>query len=104
MPFIRIIKLPVPLILQSIFAIGLGLYLAFFRKPPIIFNGDGLLIPFNTSPMTADICSLLGLLIASFNLYWILASGFRRTNLKAPISDAERDKLTTSSSTTATTQ
>jgi hypothetical protein len=74
MPFFRPINLPAPLILQSVTSVGLGLYIAFFRKPPFVHNGYTALIPSNAPPRTADVISLLGLVIAGLESLYLVAS------------------------------
>jgi hypothetical protein len=74
MPFLRPINLPAPLILQSVASVGLGLYIAFFRKPPFVHNGYTAIVPSNAPPRTADAISLLGLVIAGLESLYLVAS------------------------------
>jgi hypothetical protein len=74
MSFLRPVNLPAPVILQCVSSVGLGLYIAFFRKPPFTHKSYSVLIPSNASARTADSFSFLGLLIAGLNSYFLVAS------------------------------
>jgi hypothetical protein len=74
MPFFRPINLPPPLIAQSITAVGIGVYMALFRKPAFTHNGYTLLVPANSPPRTADAITLLGVITAGLEITYLVSS------------------------------
>jgi hypothetical protein len=76
MPFLRPINLPLPLIAQSLTAVGLGLYLTLFRKPPFVSqdNSYSALAPPNPTPRTADTISLLGICMTGLEVTYLVSS------------------------------
>jgi hypothetical protein len=74
MPFLRPVNIPAPLIGQSVFAVGLGLYMALFRKPAFVRNGYTLVVPANASPRTADTISFLGIVLTGLQVCYLVTS------------------------------
>jgi hypothetical protein len=74
MPFLRPVNLPAPLIFQSATAVGLGLYLTFFRRPPLVLSSYSMLAPAQPSARTADIITLLGICITALEGAYFVTS------------------------------
>jgi hypothetical protein len=74
MPFFRPINLPAPFIAQSVTSVALGVYLTFFRKPAVVYNGYTMLVPANAPPRTADTISIFGILATGLEVTYLVAS------------------------------
>ena len=74
MPIFRAVNLPAPLIVQSIASVGLGLWLTFARRPPVVWNGWTMLAPSSPSPRTADTVSLLGIVVTGLEISYLVTS------------------------------
>jgi len=89
MSFLRPVNLPTPLIVQSIASIGLGLWLTFVRRPPVVYISDKkqsektsqdhpepwtMLVPASPSPRMADTVSLLGIVIIGLEITYLVSS------------------------------
>jgi len=91
MPLLRPVNLPAPLIIQSIASIGLGLWLTFVRRPPVVYDSFSdkkpnaktlqdqpepwtMLAPASPSPRMADTVSLLGIVITGLEVTYLVSS------------------------------